>query len=127
MNGRILTHVLLLLAMLVSQMATNAHMINHMHVAVIECNLPVSHAHGHYHDGSNLDHSGSNSEKSSPDDAKSDCSIFHAYAGTNGITPAQSSSANFNPKNHLVKPFLHISLSARTSLAHPIRGPPLYS
>ena len=98
MNGKYFPHVLLLLAMLIGQMATNAHMIDHMAdhvpVAAIDCDVSIHHSDDDHQDGSNLEHPSS-------DNSKSDCSIYHAYAGANGIAPADRNDDVLNTKGVL--------------------------
>lgn len=124
MNGKYFTHVLLLLAMLTGQMATNAHMIDHMAdhapVAAIDCDVALSHSEERHHDGSNLEGSGSNN-------SNSECSIYHAYAGANGIAPEDRNDNVLNTKSILLKQSLPTQITAQTLSTHLIRGPPLYS
>ena len=144
MNGRFLTHVLLLLAMLVSQMATHAHMIDHvtdrmadrsadhatghlndhmaahMAIATIDCD-PSAHQPDHHH------HNALTLETSNDDESKADCSIYHAYSGVYGISTAERVEIDLNTEHVLVKQVLRSPIIGQPLTAHLIRGPPLHS
>lgn len=120
MKGKNFIHLLLVLAMLVSQMATNAHMVDHMAFTAIDRNLPAPHSHDHHHGDLIL-------EASSSDDSKTDCSIYHAYAGVNGIAPASCNYDGIYTNSVLPKQLLSAQIVAQTLNAHPIRGPPHHS
>lgn len=126
MNGRHFPLVLLLLAMLVGQMATNAHMIDHMAVATVSCDFHVHHSNDHHHDNVNVKDTSSAMARGA-DNAKSDCSIYHAYAGVTGITPADSNHIGIQTKSVLFKQSLRTQIITEAFIAQPIRGPPRHS
>ncbi len=118
MNGKTFTHVLLLLAMIFSQMATSAHMIEHMGDVPADSHHVVLQHGDHTHEHISI------AQIAEVEKTERDCSIYHTYAGANGLAPVPCDAVTLNSNSKLIIQPLAAIFVARAPAVHPIRGPP---
>ena len=118
MNGKTFIHVVLLLAMVFSQMATNAHMIEHLGDAPADSQSVIVEHGDHYHEHISI------AQKADATETERDCFIYHSYAGANGLAPVPCNDLALKTNSNLFNQPLVAILIAQAATTHPIRGPP---
>lgn len=123
MRGSFLIHCVLVLALCLGQIATNAHVIGHLHSAADHTNHLSAHLEPHPHQHQ---HQHASDQDSAPASVEVDCSAYHAFAGLAGLNPTVCNAVAVRSAS-IAPTSLRIAVIRSSIITHSIRGPPLHS